>query len=147
MRVGDKVIVRDGSWTRSIINGKLVHESLLGTFRKRHYTVVETGCVFPLVNQAEMWEFQPKSCRNDTVIQDDTGKVVLICSKFLDLVDPPHEWKHGDVFRNVAGIQIYLEPHPGPIVVNVEHTCSSGTPEVQLPGHDTVFLFNIKEKL
>jgi hypothetical protein len=60
-------------------------------------------------------------------------------------VKSEHEWVHGDVFRNVAGIQIYLEPYPKPIVVNLGHTNSGGTPEVQLPGDDTVFLFNIRD--
>jgi len=56
-----------------------------------------------------------------------------------------HVWVHGDVFENVAGIQIYLEPFNGPIVVNLQHTKSSGTPDVQLP--DSKFLFNIGEKI
>ena len=60
---------------------------------------------------------------------------------------PLHVWEHGDVFKNYAGTQIYLKPCGGPIVVNLEHTNSGGTPEVQLEGNDVKFLFNIKEKL
>lgn len=60
---------------------------------------------------------------------------------------PKHEWVHGDVFKNSAGVQIYLEPNGGPTVTNLEHTGSKGTPEVQLSGSNVDFLFNIKEKL
>ena len=84
------------------------------------------------------------------------GRIINVCEyfeskeaaqKILDKYypKPKHVWEHGDVFKNCAGIQIYLEPCFGPVVVNLEHTKSSGTPEVQLPG--AKFLFNIEEKI
>ena len=58
---------------------------------------------------------------------------------------PEHVWKHGDVFENCCGKQIYLKREGGEITVNLGHEDSNGTPAVQLPG--AKFLFNIKEKI
>ena len=63
----------------------------------------------------------------------------------LDKYQPEHVWKHGDVFENCCGKQIYLKREGGEITVNLGHEDSNGTPAVQLPG--AKFLFNIKEKI
>ena len=83
MKKGDIVIIMDGSYTRSVINGKLIHESLAYAGEKgKHYVVIETGCSFPLNNF-----HQPDYYRNDTVIQAiDSGKVVFIHGRLLVLV-------------------------------------------------------------
>ena len=69
----------------------------------------------------------------------------------LDKYQPQHIWKHGDVFENHTGnIHIYLEPHSGPIAVNL---LNSGrgmgrTPGMQMrPAAEPTFLFNIKDAL
>ena len=79
MKKGDRVVISDGSWTMSIIGGKVVHEFLNhGGVQGKHYVVVETDCSFPLQDF-----HQPEQWRNDTVIQDDGGKVVFIHGGFL----------------------------------------------------------------
>ena len=83
MKKGDRVvIIRDGSWTQSVMDGRLVRESLnYGPAQGRHYAVVETGCRFPLDSR---WAPQPEAYRNNTVIQDvENGKVVFIHDRFL----------------------------------------------------------------
>ena len=79
LKVGDRVIITDGSWTRSVIGGKLVRELLnTGAAKGKQYTIVEMQCRFPL------YEYdQEDKYRNDTVIQDDNGKVVFIYHRFL----------------------------------------------------------------
>ena len=90
MKKGDIVTIKDGSYTRSVINGKLIHEWLAhGTETRKRYMVVETGCRFPLVEY-----HQPEPYHNNTVIQvlyenSQTlarGKVVFIHERFLRLV-------------------------------------------------------------
>ena len=87
MKVGDIVTITDGSYTRSIVAGKSIHESLnYGSEKGKHYTVVAIGCIFPLI--VEYHCSQPKKYRNDTVIQAvKSGKVVFIHSGFLQLVN------------------------------------------------------------
>jgi len=82
MKKGDRVVIRDGSWTQSVMDGRLVRESLnYGPAQGRHYAVVETGCRFPLDSR---WAPQPEAYRNNTVIQDvENGKVVFIHDRFL----------------------------------------------------------------
>lgn len=83
LKAGDRVVITDGSYTRSIINGKLVREFLNhGNAKGKPYTVVEVGCSFPLYD-----ELQPDKYRNDTVVQDDNGKVVFIHHQFLALAN------------------------------------------------------------
>jgi hypothetical protein len=147
MKVGDIVVITDGSYTRSIIDGELIHEWLnSGEAKGRRYTVIETGCSFPLVDQGRP-SAQPSYRRNDTVIQDENGKVVLIHSRFLRVVESKHIWKHGDVFKNegVDEPQIYLEPSSGPMTCLLKSPNRAGTPGIQLKG--AAFLFNIKDKL
>lgn len=86
MKKGDIVTIRDGSYTRSIIAGKLIHESLAyGSEGDKKYRVVETECSFPLTDKC-----QSAMYRNDTVIQAvKSGKVVFIHGRFLKLVAKP----------------------------------------------------------
>jgi len=91
MKTGDIVTITDGSYTRSVVAGKLIHETLrYGNEEGKHYTVIATRCAFPL---ATGFCSQPEHYRNDTVIQDiKSSKVVFVFSGFLRLVDkPPRE--------------------------------------------------------
>jgi len=90
MKKGDIVTINDGSYTRSVVNGKLIYEWLAcGSEVGKRYIVVETGCSFPLVGLC-----QPIAYRNDTVVQAlnennqtlNRGKVVFIHERFLRLV-------------------------------------------------------------
>ncbi len=144
MKAGDIVTITDGSYTQSVVNGKLVEESLnCDVVKGRHYTVIETGCSFPL---NDYW--QPEGYRNDTVIQDESGKVVFIHNRFLRVVEPAHVWEHGDVFKNNAGLWVYLvDIVDGPYVVNIDNQ-GGGTLEIQLGKQANMkFLFNIKDRL
>jgi len=88
MKKGDIVTIKDGSYAVSVIHGKLAHESLnYGIEWGKQYIVVETECVFPLVDN-----YQTRNYRNDTVIQAlagegnqtlSRGKVVFIHGCFL----------------------------------------------------------------
>ncbi len=88
MKKGDVVTITDGSYTRSVVAGKLVHESLAYAGEKgKHYVVIEVGCSFPLGDS-----HQPDYYRNDTVIQAlDSGKVVFVHGRLLKLVPPTHK--------------------------------------------------------
>lgn len=84
-------------------------------------------------------------CSDGTIVQISGGTEVELRKAF----ESKHVWKHGDVFKNLVGVQIYLEPSPKPIVVNLGYTNSGGTPEIQLDNTDgdVEFLFNIKDRL
>ena len=86
MKKGDVVTITDGSYTRSVVNGKLCHESLnCGVEQGKHYVVIEIGCSFPL--RSDCFCSQPDEYRNDTIIQAvDSGKVVFIHRRFLKLL-------------------------------------------------------------
>ena len=90
MKKGDVVVINDGSWTRSIVDGKLIHESL--NFRAevgKKYIIIETGCSFP--NTGSLYGLNNRPSFNNTVIQAiDSGKVVFIEEHFLKLVPPTH---------------------------------------------------------
>jgi len=90
MKKGDKVMINDGSWSRTIRNNELVDgpggDEYTGTPIKdrKQYTVIETGCSFP--NTGSWNSF------NNTVIQAiDSGKVVFIEEHFLRPVPPTHK--------------------------------------------------------
>lgn len=85
MKKGDVVIITDGSWTRSIVGGKLVEEFLNdGDEKGKQYIVIETGCSFPKTGSLRTF--------NNTVIQAiDSDKVVFIEERFLELVPPKHK--------------------------------------------------------
>ncbi|HEB27934.1 MAG TPA: hypothetical protein ENI05_09200 [Porticoccus sp.] len=86
MKKGDLVTICDGSWTASVVDGKLIHESLVyGHNAGKRCVVIETGCSFPLVGD------QPFKFRNDTVVQQcESGKVVFIYSRFLKSIPQMH---------------------------------------------------------
>lgn len=88
MNKGDKVVITDGSYTQSVINGKLKHEFLAyGSEQGKEYVIIETDCKFPRTN-----EFQSLNYGNDTVIQAiDSSKVVFIHHRFLNPVSPIHK--------------------------------------------------------
>jgi len=83
MKKGDVVTIKDGSYAKSVIGGKIVHEFLnCGDERDKQYIVIETDCSFPL--ESNRLCNQPEAYRNDTVIQAvDSGKVVFIYNRFL----------------------------------------------------------------
>jgi len=80
LSVGDRVVVADGSYAKSVIGGKLIHEFLsFGDAKGRPYTVIAKGCT----SLSELESHQPDEYFNDTIIQDDNGKVVFIHHRFL----------------------------------------------------------------
>lgn len=84
MKKDDIVTIKDGSYTRSVVDGKLVSESLAyGDEKGKQYVVIEIDCRFPAERiQARF---------NNTVIQAiDSGKVVFIEERFLRPVLPTH---------------------------------------------------------
>ncbi len=149
MKVGDKVTIRDYSYVRSVVNGKLAHKHPnCQEDNRREYTVAEIGCAFPL----EQGHYpQCERSRNDTVIQDANGRVVFIHSGFLKLVPPlkpKHVWKHGDVLNVEGKTMIYIKSHQerGGLFelypLNWDHSSRLNN----LLYH-AAFLFNIKSKL
>lgn len=93
MKKGDIVTIEDGSYTRSVIDGKLVEEFLAcGDEKGKQYVVIETDCKFPAVNGTQARDFSHCSASfNNMVIQAiDSGKVVFIEERFLKLVEQTH---------------------------------------------------------
>lgn len=157
MKAGDKVIVTDGSYSKTIKNNKLVDAwANRPEIRGQHWTVVETNCSFPL---EQSFYGQPESYRNDTVIQADNGCVVFIHSGFLKPVDPPHVWEHGDVFDEGDGRypKIYIkvrgkEPQVFHLSGGMFGCNGKGLPALSeakeyIEWPAVMFLFNIKDKL
>lgn len=88
MKKGDVVIVKDGSYSRSVMNGKLIHEAGAGQ-RGEKFTVIETDCKFPTTDE---YQAMYQSTFNNTVIQAvNSGKVVFIEERFLKLVPSTHK--------------------------------------------------------
>lgn len=92
MKKGDIVTIKDGSYTRSVVNGKLIHEFLAyGSELGKQYTVIAVGCVLPIEpDPAERYRLP--NTYNNTVIQAiDSGKVVFIeeCLLRLKYQVPP----------------------------------------------------------
>lgn len=152
MKAGDKVTIRDYSYVRSVVNGELINAPNVFYDHGEEYTVVEIGCTFPL---EQRYCPQRMQVHNDTVIQDTSGRVVFIHSRFLKLVDPPkpkHEWVHGDVFELELdcdhGTMIYLE-RAGDIIGKVRYVDRICTTHSELNYYldSATFLFNIKDKL
>ncbi len=107
MKKGDVVTIRDNSYTKSVIGGKLVHEiygcSIKGNER---YTVIEINCVFPTErNQACKSLFKLASFNNTVIQAIDSDKVVFIEERFLELVLPTHK------------VMIDIKIHDGVIMV------------------------------
>lgn len=79
MKKGDRVIIADNSFSRSVINGKLIHENFIKN--SGHYVIVETDCKFP---EAGLLQSLTPASFNNTVIQEiKTGKVVFIEEQLL----------------------------------------------------------------
>ncbi len=87
MKKGDVVTVDDGSYSRSLINRKLVHEAK--RWYGEQFVIIEVDCKFPTTDE---YQTMYQSTFNNTVIQAiDSGKVVFIEERFLELVLPKHE--------------------------------------------------------
>lgn len=87
---GDIVTITDGSYSRSIINGESIHEVGLNAHNTQ-FKVVEVGCVFPIIDSFQP-RYEPIATFNNTVIQAiDSGKVISIEERFLQLVPPKHK--------------------------------------------------------
>lgn len=146
MKIGDKVTISDYSWVRSISHGKFTYKRPnCYDDADRQYTVVETGCSYFLFKKG--CSDSPREYRSDTVIQADDGRLVFIHSRFLDPIEPPYVWKHGDVFTHIGGgTWLYAIPGVGemPVVICLTRP-GGGTLKIQLK--DGIFLFNIKDKL
>ena len=90
MNKGDIVTIEDGSYSRSVVNGKSIHEQGMGQPDKK-FTVVETDCKFPVIDSMQS-RYEPIPTFNNTVIQAiDSGKVVFIEERFLCPVPPTHK--------------------------------------------------------
>jgi len=91
MKKGDVVIIKDGSWTRSIVDGELIHESLnYGEEKGKKYKIIELGCKFSNTGNSGICELRCRPTFNNTVIQAiDSGKVVFIEERFLQLAPKP----------------------------------------------------------
>lgn len=90
MKKGDVVVTDDGSFSRTIKDGKLIHgpggDKYTGTENsdRKQYVIVETGCSFPGTGSSNSF--------NNTVIQAiESNKVVFIEERFLELVLPKHK--------------------------------------------------------
>lgn len=101
MKKGDIVIIKDGSFSRSVVGGELIHELLGNSARMGdQYMVVEIGCVFPNTGSMGLsWPTKTSPGFNNTVIQIlgkdgqslSRGKVVFIEERFLKSVNPIRE--------------------------------------------------------
>jgi hypothetical protein len=86
MKKGDVVTINDGSYSRSLINRKLIHE--VKHWHDEQFVIIEVDCEFPTTDE---YQTMYQSTFNNTVIQAiDSGKVVFIEERFLELVLPKH---------------------------------------------------------
>lgn len=100
MEKGDVVTITDGSYTRSVENGCLIHKYIsdscgLGV----QYMVVEVNCIFPNTgSKGYCWPAKILPTYNNTVIQAlskkdnqplSRGLVIFIEERFLELVPKP----------------------------------------------------------
>jgi len=87
MKKGDIVTIKDGSFSKSVVDGELIHEWLVyGSDLGKQYVVIETDCKFP--NSGSIGHCLPATppSFNNTVIQQcESGKVVFIEERFLRL--------------------------------------------------------------
>lgn len=96
MKKGDKVTITDGSYTKSVVGGKLVHEFFAYDDEQyeqyKQYVIIETNCKFPADNDQARSVLGVSGTFNNTVIQAvNSGKVVFIEERFLELVPPTHK--------------------------------------------------------
>lgn len=107
MKKGNVVTIRDDSYTRSVVGGKLIYEHLaFSSEANKQYIIIETGCSFPAYGSQKM--DGGGCCRpsfNNTVIQAiDSGKVVFIEERFLKLVSLTHVVMTDIVFCSGYGV-------------------------------------------
>ncbi|KKM95467.1 hypothetical protein LCGC14_1187970 [marine sediment metagenome] len=105
MKKGDTVVIIDGSFTRSVVDGELIKEYLnCGVEKDLHYMVIEINCRFPKTSKYSFY-----TNYNNTVIQAvDSGKVVFIEACFLRVQPPEHHITVGD-FSLVLSDEEYAE--------------------------------------
>ena len=65
---------------------------------------------------------------------------------------PPHQWKHGDIFRNAFGVIMIFTQNPSDgykYVFCISGPCHCGHSQIEVEEllDEGEFLFNIKEKL
>ena len=78
MKAGDKVIVRDCSYSHKVVNGSL--QRVQAWAKGPQFTVVAVRCYFPNPHRFQIEDGH----YNNTVIQkDDSGEVVFIEERFL----------------------------------------------------------------
>lgn len=103
MKKGDKVVIDDGSFSRTIRDNKLVHGP--GGDRgdnRSQYIIIETGCSFPNTDSSNSF--------NNTVIQAvDSGKVIFIEERFLRPVLPKHTIMIDVECKNCAVVGTWIE--------------------------------------
>jgi len=86
MKNGDIVKVEDGSFSRSVINGELIHELLnYGSECGKEYVIIEIGCKLPVEKTRADSTFTPVSFNNTVIQAIESGKVVFITECFLRL--------------------------------------------------------------
>lgn len=101
MKKGDVVMIGDGSYSRSVVDGKSVHEVGLGRLGKE-FIIIEIDCKFPVIDPFQQ-RYETVERFNNTVIQAiDSGKVVFIEERFLRPVPPKHQ-----IWIDV----VYHQPH------------------------------------
>lgn len=88
MKKGDVVTIRDSSYSKVITKNKL-ESSYAGirSVRGEQGVIIEVSCKFPDLHQYQ----QDGRTFNNTVIRTDSGKVVFIEERFLELVLPTHK--------------------------------------------------------
>lgn len=91
MKKGDIVIIAGyGSYTKSVVGGKLIHEALAyGRNLGKQYIVIETNCKFPAEKFQADRTYTPASFNNTVIQAIDSGKVVFIEERFLRLKYKP----------------------------------------------------------
>jgi len=84
MNKGDKVIIDDTSYSRSVMNKKLEHPG--NNLRYKKCVIIELNCTFPKTSK---WDGDNV---NNTIVQVcETGQVIFIEERFLKLVPPKHK--------------------------------------------------------
>lgn len=92
MKKGDKVVINDGSFSKQVKNNELSHGPGGDRYRadrernyiRKQYVVIETGCIFPNTGARNTF--------NNTIIWAiDSGKIVFIEERFLQLMPPKHK--------------------------------------------------------
>lgn len=105
MKKGDVVVIKDGSYSRSLIDRKLVHE--VKHWRSEQFVIIEVNCKFPTIDE---YQVMYQLTFNNTVIQAiDSDKVVFIEERFLRPVPPTHKvivdvrqdggWMYGQIIE------------------------------------------------